>query len=150
MITFLSGASGSGGPGTSGTSGTSGFTGDLYETTSITSINLSTLSIGVNTNITIGLNLAYSIAQSVLVANSISNYFEGSVVSYNSATGAMVIDVTNIVGSGTFSSWEVNLSGAAGGDGTSGTSGSSGVQGSAGSSGSSGVNGTSGSSGSSG
>ena len=71
----------------------------------------------------------------------------GTVTAYNAGTGAISVLLDNKLGSGTFSSWEVNLSGASGGDGSSGTSGSSG---SSGTSGANGANGTSGSSGTSG
>jgi hypothetical protein len=73
------------------------------------------------------------------------------VVSYNSTTGILVFSApTQTTGSGTYTSWIVNLNGAAGGDGSSGTSGSSGVAGTSGIAGTSGVTGTSGSSGTSG
>jgi hypothetical protein len=74
----------------------------------------------------------------------------GMVVSYNPSNGNMVVNVTNITGSGSYSTWQVNLEGAAGGDGSSGTSGTSGSSGTDGSSGTSGTSGSSGSSGTSG
>ena len=67
-----------------------------------------------------------------MVANSDTEYFEGAVVSYDSGTGAMVLDVSNIVGAGTYSSWQVNLAGASGGNGTSGTTGTDGSSGTSG------------------
>ena len=63
----------------------------------------------------------------------VSNTMQGTVTSYNSGTGAMVANITTVVGSGTYAAWTVNLFGAAGG-GTSGTSGTSGSSGSSGSS----------------
>jgi hypothetical protein len=62
----------------------------------------------------------------------------------------MVVNVISFTGSGTYSSWIVNLDGAAGGDGSSGTSGTSGVNGTSGTSGTSGSSGTTGTSGTSG
>jgi hypothetical protein len=81
------------------------------------------------------------------------NYIIGTVVSYNSTSGQLVVAPTTSVGSGTYNDWIVNLSGSAGSAGTSGqsgTSGSNGTSGTSGGSGSSGTNGTSGSNGSSG
>jgi hypothetical protein len=151
----------SGSNGTSGMNGTSGTNGgDKYATVSYSTLSLS----GADTAI-VGLGLAYTVAQSVIIAYDGSNYMIAPVTSYNPATGALVYGTpTTIVGSGVYSTWSVNLSGAAGGNGTSGTSGSSGssgltgshgtsgisIVGVAGSSGSSGRNGTSGTSGTSG
>jgi hypothetical protein len=145
-----SGTSGTRGTsGTSGSSGTSGNDGDKYKTTSTTSFTL-----GSSTNLTIGTGLSYSVAQSVLISYNGSNYQTSLVVSYNPATGALVVGPpTTTVGSGTYTSWNVNLAGASGGDGTSGTSGASGTNGSGGANGtngSGGVNGTSGTSGTNG
>jgi hypothetical protein len=76
--------------------------------------------------------------------NGANNYIIGTVVSYNSGTGSMVLTPIQSVGSGTYSSWIVSLTGAPGSSGTSATSGTAGV------SGSTGTNGTSGGTGSSG
>lgn len=135
--------------GTSGTSGTSGYDGDRYRTTSTTSFTL-----GTSTTLTVATGLAYSTAQSIIIAYNNANHQVCEVVSYNSITGALVIGPpVAVVGSGTYSSWTVNLDGASGGDGSSGTSGTSGINGTSGTrgtSGTSGINGTSGTSGSSG
>ena len=53
----------------------------------------------------------------------------GTVTSYNSSTGALVVNVTAVVGSGTYSSWNVNLSGAAGPAGATGSAGVAGATG---------------------
>ena len=53
-------------------------------------------------------------------------------MSYSHSTGLLVLDISKIDGSGTFSSWTTNLDGAAGGNGSSGTSGSSGSSGTSG------------------
>jgi hypothetical protein len=57
---------------------------------------------------------------------------------------------STVEGSGTYSSWGVNLNGAAGGNGSNGTSGTSGLTGSSGTSGTRGTSGTTGTSGTSG
>ena len=42
------------------------------------------------------------------------NWMSGPITAFNSATGEMAVNVTNISGSGTFAAWTVSLSGAAG------------------------------------
>ena len=132
--------------GTAGSSGTSGVAGDRYRTTST-----STFTLGGAGTLTVGTGLAYSVAQSIIVVYNGSNFQECEVISYNALTGVLVFGApTRTVGSGTYSSWTVNLDGASGGDGSSGSTGSSGSSGSAGSAGTSGTNGSSGTSGSDG
>jgi len=144
--------------GVSGTSGSSGIAGDRYKTTSTTEFTL-----GTSTNLTVEAGLAYTSAQDIIITYNVNNHQVCTVVSYDSGTGALVIGPpVTVTGSGTYSSWTVNLDGAAGGDGSSGTSGINGtsgttgaqgvqgIQGVAGSNGTSGTTGTSGTSGSSG
>ena len=143
-----SGTSGiSGSSGTSGTSGTDGRS-DRYSTTSNTTMNVP------NKNNTViftgGTSLAYTVAQSIVVAYNISNYFTADIISYNAGNGEFVVTSTSKNGSGTYSSWTINLDGAVGFNGTSGTDGTSGTSGSSGNSGTSGTSGTSGVSGTSG
>lgn len=102
---------------------------------------------------TISTNLSYQPGDIVQLSANADNYVIGTVNSYNPSTGELDITVTTSVGSGTFNSWTVNLSGFAGSAGTAGTAGtsaSSGTSGTAGTSASSGTSGTSASSGSSG
>ena len=136
----------SGSSGSSGQTGTSGLSGDRYATTSTTSFTL-----GSGGTITVGTGLSYTVAQDISIANDITHHQISEVVSYNSGTGVLVFGApSETIGSGTFTSWVVNLNGAAGGNGSSGTSGSSGIAGTSGITGTSGVTGTSGSSGTSG
>lgn len=141
------GSSGTSGvSGTSGTSGTNGQQGDRYQTTSTTSFTL-----GVGGTITVGTGLAYTTAQDILISYDVNNHQVSTVTSYNPATGVLVFGApSEVIGSGTYSSWGVNLNGAAGGNGTNGTSGTSGSSATSGTSGSSGSSATSGTSGSSG
>jgi hypothetical protein len=107
--------------------------------------------------ITVGTQLAYTVAQSIIVVYDANNFQECEVTAYNPSTGVLSFAApTRTAGGGTYSTWSVNLDGASGGDGSSGTSGTSGsagtsgTTGTSGSSGSSGTTGTSGSAGSSG
>jgi len=132
--------------GTSGSSGSSGYAGDTYRTSST-----SEFTIGTGGTITVGTGLSYTVAQDIIIAYDINNHQISMIISYDSVTGVLVFDTpSEVTGLGTFSSWIVNLSGAAGGNGSSGTSGANGTSGSSGSSGSSGTSGVSGTSGSSG
>jgi hypothetical protein len=145
--TGSSGSSGtSGTSGVSGTSGISGQSGDRYQTTSSTSFTL-----GTGGTITIGTGLAYTVAQDILIAYDINNHQVSMITSYNPTTGVLVFgNPSTVEGSGTYSSWGVNLNGAAGGNGSNGTSGTSGLTGSSGTSGTRGTSGTTGTSGTSG
>jgi hypothetical protein len=128
--------------GTSGTSGTSGYDGDRFRTTSTT-----TFTLGVTTTIVVEPGLAYTPAQDIIITYNVGNHQTCTVVSYDINTGVMVIGApVTVTGSGTYSSWTVNLDGAAGGDGSSGTSGTSGTRGTSGTSGSAGTSGSSGTS----
>ena len=49
-----------------------------------------------------------------------ANFLFGTVTSYNSTTGALVLDITVIGGSGTFTAWTISLSGARGATGATG------------------------------
>ena len=132
--------------GVSGTSGSSGASGDIYRTTSTTEFTL-----GTSTTLTIGTGLAYTPAQDIIITYDINNHQVCSVVSYNSSTGVLVIGPPiTVTGSGTYSSWTVNLEGAAGGDGSSGTSGANGSSGTSGAQGVQGLQGVAGSNGTSG
>jgi hypothetical protein len=149
-VAGTSGTTGSSGTsgvsGTSGTSGLTGASGDRYQTTSSTSFTL-----GTGGTITVGTGLAYTTAQDILIAYDVNNHQVSMITSYNPATGVLVFGAPSTVeGSGTYSSWGVNLNGAAGGNGSNGTSGTSGLTGSSGTSGTRGTSGTSGTSGTTG
>jgi len=76
-----------------------------YVTTSST-----TLTIAVQVAaLTIGTGLSYSAGQDVIIAYDSITFMTGEVQSYNSGTGALVVDVTATNGSGTYSAWDVNL-----------------------------------------
>jgi hypothetical protein len=58
----------------------------------------------------------FSLGQTVIVASTASplNWMAGPITAYNSSTGSMTVQVTNVSGTGTFSAWTVSLSGPAG------------------------------------
>ena len=115
------GTTGNAGP--TGPTGVSGAAGSIYSTTSTTS-----LTIGTGTqSLTVGTGLAYTVGQQVLIANDSTHSMIGTVTSYNSSTGAMVVNVTSVIGSGTFASWAVNINGAAGPAGPTGPTGATGA-----------------------
>ena len=144
--------------GTSGTSGAQGVPGDpgipiSYIGFSTDTVDLSAINVSDTVEITVESGLGYTIGQHLVASFDLSNSFLADVISYDISNGTLTLSVISITGSGSHSTWQVNLSGVAGGTGTSGTSGaagSSGTSGLAGTSGTSGTRGTSGTSGTSG
>lgn len=59
---------------------------------------------------TVQTGLVINIGDGVFAMPNVSpnNYMQGTVSSYNSSTGVMYINVTNLVGSGTYSAWTLN------------------------------------------
>jgi hypothetical protein len=114
-----------GATGPTGPQGNTGNTGDLYKSTSNTSITLGSLIIGAQQFLTVPSGLAYSKVQSLLVAASLTQYFNGSLVSY-SGTGLTLL-ITGVSGSGTLNNWDVNLAGAIGQAGPQGPIGPTGA-----------------------
>jgi hypothetical protein len=80
---------------------------DRYKTTSLTS---NTIGNGSKT-FTVDANLSYIILQEVLIVFNSTNHMHGTVTSYNSTTGALVVDIKNHTGSGTYNLWSINLDG---------------------------------------
>jgi hypothetical protein len=80
---------------------------DRYKTSSVTSNSVSNGS----KNFTVDLNLSYIPLQEILVVFNPANHMHGEVTSYNAATGALVVDIKNHTGSGTYTSWVLNLDG---------------------------------------
>jgi hypothetical protein len=140
--TGLTGPSGATGP--TGVTGATGAVGDRYATTSVTTL---TIACSGTISLTVGTGLAYSAGQSVIIANTVSNQMVATVVSYTSGTGAMTVNITSCTGSGTFSSWSVNLNGAPGPAGPQGPTGLTGATGSTGNNGATGATGVTGATG---
>jgi hypothetical protein len=80
---------------------------DRYKTSSVTSNSVSNGS----KNFTIDLNLSYIPLQEILVVFDPANHMHGEVTSYNAATGALVVNIKTHTGSGTYTSWVLNLDG---------------------------------------
>ena len=112
--------------GDTGLTGATGAAGDKYQTTSTSTLTIATSG---TLNLTIGTGLSYSVNQTILVSYDIANHMHAEIDSYNSSTGAMVAQITDADGSGTYSTWTVNLSGAVGAVGPTGPTGSTGPTG---------------------
>ena len=76
-----------------------------YTTTSATTLSIAVAVV----SLTIGTGLSYSVGQDVIIAYDSTNFMTGAVQSYDSGTGDLYVDVTGTEGSGTYSSWRVNL-----------------------------------------
>ena len=114
--------------GSQASTGAQGFTGprgDTYVYIYSGSINLSTITISTNASYTIGTNLAYTAGQTVIFASNTSgtNYFIGTVISYDASSGVINLTYEDVSGTGIYTSWDVNL------DGIQGPQGSTGAQG---------------------
>jgi hypothetical protein len=84
--------------------------GDRYKTSSVTS-----LLIGTGTKyLVVDPDLSYTTGQRVVIAlpNDPTNRMEGVVIFYDATTGQMQVAVDTDYGSGTFTTWDVNLIGA--------------------------------------
>jgi hypothetical protein len=124
------GTTGSAGVGVQGIQGAGGTAGDKFATTSGQTKTIASSGSFTLTDVTSG--LAYSVGQEIIVAHDGSNYMIGTVTSYSGTT--LVFTATSAVGSGTESSWAINMNGAPGPAGTVGTQGATGTQGTAGTS----------------
>ena len=140
------GPTGSTGPagstGITGPTGNTGLPGDIYSTTSSTTVNLSGITTGSTVFLTVSSGLAYSKVQGVLVAYGITQYFNAQVVQY-AGTG-LTLSVSGVCGSGSLSSWQINLAGAVGQAGPQGSPGLDGATGATGATGAAGATGSTG------
>ena len=81
--------------------------GDRYLTSSTTS---NTVSNG-NKTFTIGTGLSYTPTQNITISYNASNHMHGEVLTYNSGTGVLTVDINHHTGSGTYTAWVVNVGG---------------------------------------
>lgn len=82
-------------------------------------------------SITTQTNKQFVQAQHIVIINNAapSNFLWGPVTSYNSSTGALVVDIQNVYGSGSLSGWTISLSGPQGPQGIQGPLGNTGATG---------------------
>jgi hypothetical protein len=76
-----------------------------YTTTSATTLNIAVSVI----SLTIGTGLSYSVGQNVIVAYDSTHFMTGDVQSYDSGTGLLIVNASGTEGTGSYSSWRVNL-----------------------------------------
>lgn len=101
-------------------------TGAKYQTSSTTSLTLDTAT---PKAIVVAAKLSYTVGQGIAVANDAGHVFIGTVASYDPVTGNLSFNNTNQLGTGTFASWTVNLTGATGTVGAKGDQGDKGDKG---------------------
>ena len=80
---------------------------DRYKTSSVTSNSVSNGS----KSFAVDINLSYIPLQEILVVHNPANHMHGEVTSYDAATGALVVNIKTHTGSGTYTSWVLNLDG---------------------------------------
>ena len=81
--------------------------GDRYLTSSTTSLTID----NDNKTLTVGTGLSYTPQQDVVIAYDASNHMHAQVLTYDSGTGVMTVDVQTHTGTGTFAAWTVNVGG---------------------------------------
>jgi hypothetical protein len=81
--------------------------GDRYLTTSTTSLTIN----NATKTLTVGTGLSYTPTQNVTISYDAAHHMHGEVLTYNSGTGVMTVDVNNHTGSGTYTAWVVNVGG---------------------------------------
>jgi hypothetical protein len=81
--------------------------GDRYLTTSTTSNTIS----NTNKTFTIGTGLSYTPTQNITISFDAAHHMHGEVLTYDSGTGVLTVDIKNHTGSGTYASWVVNVGG---------------------------------------
>lgn len=87
--------------------GPQGPAGPSYQATSTSSVAIGTGS----KTFTVQSSRGYSAGQWVRVSNSSSNYMEGTVTSYSGTTLIINVPAGRAIGSGTYTSWNVNIAG---------------------------------------
>jgi hypothetical protein len=81
--------------------------GDRYLTSSTTSLSVTN---GAKT-LTVGTGLSYSSQQDIVISYDATHHMHAQVLTYNSGTGQLDVDVLSHTGTGTFSAWTVNVGG---------------------------------------
>lgn len=91
--------------GSNGSTGATGSTGPGYKTTSVT---FNAIGTG-NKSFAVSTGLAYSAGARVRVSKDSTNYMEGTVTSYTGPN--LVLNIDKVTGSGTSTTWNINLAG---------------------------------------
>ena len=86
---------------------TAAVSGDRYLTTSTTSNSVS----NGNKTFTIGTGLSYTPTQDLTISFDATKHMHGEVLTYNSGTGVLTVDINHHTGSGTYTAWVVNVGG---------------------------------------
>jgi len=81
--------------------------GDRYLTSSTTSLTID----NANKTLTIGTGLSYSPQQDIIISYDATHHMHAQVLTYDSGTGVMTVDVLSHTGTGTFAAWTVNVGG---------------------------------------
>ena len=81
--------------------------GDRYLTSSTTSLTID----NANKTLTVGTGLSYSSQQDIVISYDATHHMHAQVLTYNSGTGVMTVDVLSHTGTGTFAAWTVNVGG---------------------------------------
>lgn len=89
-----------------GERGETGQRGDHFATSSVTPLAISSSG---EVELTVETGLSYTQGQYVIIAHSSSLFMRGHVSSYNDVSGVLVVDVDYSSGSGSYSSWQVNV-----------------------------------------
>ena len=130
-VTGPTGAQGATGPtGPQGVTGPTGAKGDRYKSTSSTSNDLSTgtKSFVLDEDASSRYEIAFSVGQPIIAANTADKKLQGTVNSYTASTATLSVDIATVTGTGTgLASWTINLDGAPGPDGAQGATGATGA-----------------------
>lgn len=81
--------------------------GDRYLTSATDSVAIGTGSKTFN----VQTGLSYIATQDITVVHNASNHMHGSVTSYHSGTGVLVVNVVEATGTGTYNAWSINVGG---------------------------------------
>jgi hypothetical protein len=83
---------------------------ETINSTDTTSTSTTSVSIGTGTkNFTVETGKSYFLGMSLKIANTATNYMVGDVISYDTGTGALSVNVVAISGTGTYSSWTITV-----------------------------------------
>ena len=118
--------------GPQGPTGEAGPQGPAGQSDHFTTASTSTYTIGATPGkLTVATGLSWTEGQTAIIATTSINYVVATISSYDAKTGELNFTISstpgNIVGSGTFNTWVVNLGGATGAQGWSGGQGPTGA-----------------------